>query len=87
MQRKPKDILVNTILTSIHGEHDNHVKYSHRTFISSLLLPQIYPDEGHSLEGVKRHLYRTMSAFLDDCFRKQVPPETKAGLRNGGNLD
>ena len=49
--------------------------------------PQIYPDEDHSLSNVRKHLFRTMSAFLDDCFRKQVPPETKAGLRNGGNLD
>ncbi|XP_041968602.1 inactive dipeptidyl peptidase 10 isoform X2 [Aricia agestis] len=53
----------------------------------SLFRQQIYPDEGHELLGVRDHLYRTMSAFLDDCFRKQVPPETKAGLRNGGNLD
>lgn len=46
---------------------------------------QIYPDENHSLSGVKRHLYRSMATFLDDCFRRQVPPEEKAGLRNGGH--
>lgn len=45
---------------------------------------QIYPDESHSLSGVKKHLYRSMANFLDDCFRKQVPPDLKAGLRNGG---
>jgi hypothetical protein len=31
-----------------------------------------------------RHLYRSMANFLEDCFRKQVPPDLKAGLRNGG---
>lgn len=37
-----------------------------------LCFPQIYPDENHSLAGVRRHMYRTMSSFLDECFRKQV---------------
>jgi hypothetical protein len=49
-----------------------------------ILLLQVYPDESHSLNGVMRHLYRSMANFLDDCFRKQVPPDLKAGLRNGG---
>ena len=43
---------------------------------------QIYPDESHGLGGVKKHLYRSMGQFFDDCFQKQVPPEFKAGLRN-----
>lgn len=47
---------------------------------------QIYPDESHSLSGVKKHLYRSMANFLDDCYRKQVPPDLKAGLRNGGTF-
>lgn len=32
----------------------------------------IYPDEGHNLAGVKKHLYRSMTLFLEDCFRKLV---------------
>ncbi|KAL3288157.1 hypothetical protein HHI36_002608 [Cryptolaemus montrouzieri] len=47
-----------------------------------LFRQQIYTDENHGLGGVKRHLYRSMAHFLDDCFQKQVPPEFKAGLRN-----
>ncbi|XP_045483534.1 inactive dipeptidyl peptidase 10 isoform X2 [Harmonia axyridis] len=43
---------------------------------------QIYADENHGLGGVKKHLYRSMAQFLEDCFQKQVPPEFKAGLRN-----
>ncbi|KAJ8870518.1 hypothetical protein PR048_029541 [Dryococelus australis] len=48
------------------------------------LAANVYPDESHSLSRVRRHLYRSMANFLDDCFRKQVPPDLKAGLRNGG---
>ena len=33
---------------------------------------QIYPDEGHFLEGVKDHLYRAVSEFLTDCFDSAV---------------
>lgn len=43
---------------------------------------QIYPDESHGLGGVKKHLYKSMGQFFDDCFQKQVPPEIKTGLRN-----
>lgn len=37
---------------------------------------QIYPDEGHQLGGVKRHLYRSMTQFLEECFKKQVNEST-----------
>lgn len=39
---------------------------------SALFKQQIYPDEGHNLAGVKRHLYRSMTIFFDECFKKQV---------------
>lgn len=29
---------------------------------------QIYPDENHALPTVARHLYRSMEAFLNECF-------------------
>lgn len=38
----------------------------------ALFKQQIYPDEGHNLAGVKKHLYRSMTLFFEDCFRKQV---------------
>ncbi|KPJ18468.1 Inactive dipeptidyl peptidase 10 [Papilio machaon] len=86
--------LHDKMLLLVHGAADDIVHVQQTMALAraladqgSMFRQQIYPDEGHSLRGVRRHLYRTMSSFLDDCFRKQVPPETKAGLRNGGNLD
>lgn len=29
---------------------------------------QTYADEGHSLEGVVTHLYKTMEAYFDETF-------------------
>ncbi|XP_049879871.1 dipeptidyl aminopeptidase-like protein 6 isoform X3 [Pectinophora gossypiella] len=91
---KQASALHDKMLLLVHGTADDNVHVQQTMALArsladqgSMFRQQIYPDEGHSLEGVKRHLYRTMSSFLDDCFRKQVPPETKAGLRNGGNLD
>ncbi|XP_046973505.1 inactive dipeptidyl peptidase 10 isoform X1 [Vanessa cardui] len=86
--------LQDKMLLLVHGTADDNVHVQQTMALAralsdqgSTFRQQIYPDEGHSLEGVKKHLFRTMSSFLDDCFKKQVPPETKAGLRNGGNLD
>ncbi|XP_050673083.1 inactive dipeptidyl peptidase 10 isoform X2 [Leptidea sinapis] len=86
--------LHDKMLLLVHGTADETVHVQQTMALArvledqgSMFRLQLYPDEGHSLSGVRRHLYRTMSSFLDDCFRKQVPPETKAGLRNGGNLD
>ncbi|XP_045762120.1 dipeptidyl aminopeptidase-like protein 6 isoform X1 [Maniola jurtina] len=86
--------LHDKMLLLVHGTADDNVHLQQTMALARALSDQgstfrlqIYPDEAHGLEGVRRHLYRTMSSFLDDCFRKQVPPETKAGLRNGGNLD
>ena len=33
---------------------------------------QVYPDEGHLLEGVKNHLFHAVTDFLKECF--YVPP-------------
>ncbi|KAM3956726.1 LOW QUALITY PROTEIN: dipeptidyl peptidase 10 [Aphomia sociella] len=86
--------LHDKMLLLVHGTADDNVHMQQTMALArslanqgSMFRLQIYPDEGHNLDGVRRHLFRTMSSFLDDCFRKQVPPETKAGLRNGGNLD
>nr|CAD7408676.1 unnamed protein product [Timema cristinae] len=75
----------------VHGTADDNVHFQQSMTLAKALAnkgvlfrQQVYPDESHSLSGVKRHLYRSMANFLDDCFRKQVPPDMKAGLRNGG---
>jgi inactive dipeptidyl peptidase 10 len=46
----------------------------------ALFKQQIYPDEGHNLSGVKKHLYRSMTLFFDDCFKKQVSGRCSVGL-------
>lgn len=38
----------------------------------ALFKQQVYPDEGHNLGGVKQHLYRSMTLFFEECFKKQV---------------
>ncbi|PSN35846.1 hypothetical protein C0J52_15483 [Blattella germanica] len=75
----------------VHGTADDNVHFQQSMTLAKnlankgvLFRQQVYPDESHSLNGVMRHLYRSMANFLDDCFRKQVPPDLKAGLRNGG---
>ncbi|XP_054275243.1 inactive dipeptidyl peptidase 10-like [Macrosteles quadrilineatus] len=77
----------------VHGTADDNVHLQQSMVLARALSQagiiyrqQIYPDESHALSGVKKHLYRSMANFLDDCFRKQVPPELKAGLRNGGTF-
>ncbi|XP_030381131.1 prolyl endopeptidase FAP [Scaptodrosophila lebanonensis] len=77
----------------VHGTADDNVHVQQSMVLARALTSkgvlykqQIYPDEGHSLSGVKRHLYRSMTAFFEDCFKKLVPPESKAGLGNGGDM-
>lgn len=62
----------------VHGTADDNVHFQQSMVFAkalanrgALFKQQIYPDEGHSLSGVKRHLYRSMTTFLEDCFRKQ----------------
>jgi inactive dipeptidyl peptidase 10 len=73
----------------IHGTADDNVHLQQSMMLAKALTAkgvlfrqQVYPDESHNLNGVKRHLYRSMANFLDDCFRKQVPPDAKSGLKN-----
>ncbi|XP_072156634.1 inactive dipeptidyl peptidase 10 isoform X2 [Bemisia tabaci] len=79
------------MLFLVHGTADDNVHLQQSMILARALSnagvlyrQQIYPDEAHTLSGAKRHLYRSMANFFDDCFRKQVPPDFKAGLRNGG---
>ncbi|XP_014241901.1 inactive dipeptidyl peptidase 10 [Cimex lectularius] len=75
----------------VHGTADDNVHLQQALHYARALSSagivysqQIYPDENHSLSGVKKHLYRSLENFFNNCFRKQVPQESKAGLRNGG---
>lgn len=68
----------------IHGTADDNVHFQQTMTLSKalsskgvLFKQQIYPDEGHSLSGVKRHLYRTITLFFEDCFIRQVISESK----------
>ncbi|XP_017855027.1 inactive dipeptidyl peptidase 10 isoform X1 [Drosophila busckii] len=61
----------------VHGTADDNVHVQQSMVLARALTnkgvlykQQIYPDEGHSLAGVKRHLYRSMTAFFEDCFKK-----------------
>lgn len=63
----------------IHGTADDNVHIQQSMVLARalsskgvLFKQQIYPDEGHSLSGVKRHLYRSVTAFFEDCFKKLV---------------
>lgn len=63
----------------IQGTADDNVHLQQTMYLSKALTnkgvlykSQIYPDEGHSLLNVRRHLWRTLSGFFDDCFRKTV---------------
>lgn len=75
----------------IHGTADDNVHFQQSialikalTSKGILFRQQVYADEKHALGGVKPHLYRSMVNFLENCFRKLVPPDLKSGLRNGG---
>jgi len=63
----------------IHGSNDVNVHFMQSMVFSkalanggALFKQQIYPDEGHSLSGVKKHLYRSMTLFFEECFKKQA---------------
>ncbi|XP_036146942.1 dipeptidyl aminopeptidase-like protein 6 isoform X3 [Monomorium pharaonis] len=76
----------------IHGTADDNVQFQHSMALAHYLAKegilfrqQVYPDVSHGLVGVRGHLYLSMGQFLEDCFQKQVPADTKAGLGSGGS--
>lgn len=63
----------------VHGTADDNVHIQHSMLLAKALTSrgvlfkqQIYADEGHNLSGVKRHLYRSMTSFFEDCFKRLV---------------
>lgn len=63
----------------VHGTADDNVHFQQSMLLAKslaasgvLFKQQIYPDEGHNMAGVQRHLYRSMTTFFEDCFRRQV---------------
>ncbi|XP_076391296.1 dipeptidyl peptidase 10 isoform X3 [Megachile rotundata] len=84
--------LRNKMFYLVHGTADDNVQFQQSMALAGhlakkgiLFRQQVYPDVSHTLAGVKGHLYLSMAQFLDDCFQKQVPKDTKAGLISGGS--
>lgn len=74
-----KNLITNQPNLQIHGTADDNTHFMQTMLLSkaltsrgALFKQQIYPDEGHNLGGVKQHLYRSMTLFFEDCFKKQV---------------
>ncbi|XP_035782023.1 venom dipeptidyl peptidase 4-like isoform X3 [Anopheles albimanus] len=69
----------------VHGTADDNVHFQQSMVFSKALSSKgalfkqlIYPDEGHNLAGVRKHLYRSMTLFFEDCFRKLHDDEPEA---------
>ncbi|XP_024943721.1 prolyl endopeptidase FAP [Cephus cinctus] len=84
--------LRNKMFYLVHGTADDDAQFQQSMALARhlakkgiLFRQQVYPDVSHSLASVKGHLYLSMAQFLDDCFQKQVPVDTKAGLGSGGH--
>ncbi|KAK7086185.1 hypothetical protein SK128_026947 [Halocaridina rubra] len=65
----------NRTLFLVHGSADMDVHYSHTLKLSRALTKkgviyrqQTYTDEGHNLETVKGHLYKSLERYIDSCF-------------------
>lgn len=70
--------LVGRSLMVVHGTADDNVHLQHSMVLSQALVKtgalfrqQIYPNESHSLSGVKRHLYTLMHEFIEQTY---LPP-------------
>ncbi|XP_043666745.1 inactive dipeptidyl peptidase 10 isoform X1 [Vespula pensylvanica] len=85
------EYLRNKMFYLVHGTADDNVQFQQSMALARhlakegiLFRQQVYPDVSHTLTGVKGHLYLSMAQFLEDCFQKQIPLDTKAGLGSGG---
>lgn len=69
------DELRNKNYLLVHGTMDDNVHYQQSMMLARsmelkdiLFRQQSYPDEAHSLGGVRHHFYRTLESFLEECF-------------------
>lgn len=76
---KERSVSNKSQFLQIHGTADDNVHFQQSMVFAkalsvrgALFKQQIYPDEGHSLSGVKKHLYKSMTLFFEECFKKQV---------------
>jgi dipeptidyl-peptidase 4 len=60
----------------VHGTRDDNVHFQQGMFLAraleraDILFKEItYPDEDHSLAGVRPHLYHSLGKFFEDCFQ------------------
>ncbi|XP_043210915.1 inactive dipeptidyl peptidase 10-like isoform X2 [Amphibalanus amphitrite] len=67
--------LVGRRLLLVHGTADTSVSVQHTLLLArrlqragALFSQMLYPDEGHQLDGVREHLYRTLDQYLHECF-------------------
>ncbi|CAL8070496.1 unnamed protein product [Orchesella dallaii] len=84
----------NKMFYLVHGTADDNVHLQHSMLLAKALIEknilfrqQLYPDESHGLNGVKKHVHKSLENFFEDCFRKQSPPEMGTGLNKGGNIE
>lgn len=75
----------------IHGLADMSVPYQHSIELARALADagviyryQAYADEGHRLEGVTEHLYRSMEHFLTECLSLDVDESAAGALQPSG---
>ncbi|XP_067139142.1 inactive dipeptidyl peptidase 10-like isoform X3 [Centruroides vittatus] len=72
----------------VHGTADDNVHIQQSMMLMKALTKeevlfrtQVYPDERHTLNQVKKHLYRTLEDFLSLCF--VIKKEDDAGQKKG----
>ena len=64
----------------IHGTHDDNVHYQQSMMLSAaleekdiLFRQQSYPDQDHSIQDYKKHLYHSLTSFFsNDCFNMNL---------------
>lgn len=73
------DLLRDKQYLLVHGTADDNVHFQQSMKLAKALTnrgvlfkQQVYVDEGHKLSGVQRHLYRSMTSFFEDCFKRAV---------------
>jgi len=64
----------------VHGTHDDNVHYQQSMMLSGaleekdiLFRQQAYPDQDHSINDYRKHLYHSLTSFFtNDCFGMQL---------------